>query len=352
MKVNTNHMNFSAKQIAELVEGEVVGNPDVEISNVSKIEEGKPGTISFLSNTKYTKYIYDTEASVVIVNNDFIPDEPVKCTLIKVEDAYSSVAKLMRMYTEMMPKKTGIEQPSFISESATVGDFAYVGAFAYIGDNVTIGDNVSIYPNTYIGDNVTIGDNCTLYAGVKIYKDCKVGNNCILHAGAVVGSDGFGFAPNQNNEFDKIPQLGNVVIEDNCEIGANTTIDRATMGSTLIQQGVKLDNLVQVAHNVVFGKNTVMAALSGVAGSSKIGENCMFGGHTAVAGHLTVANRTNVAGISGVSGNVKKEGTVIKGSAAFDLRSFNRSYVNFKRLPEMAEELKSLKEEIKKLKGE
>lgn len=283
-------MEFSAKQIAELIDGEIVGNQDVTISDVSKIEDGKPGTISFLANPKYTKYIYDTRASVVIVNNTFEPEREVQATMIRVEDAYSSIAKLMQMYAEMKPRKTGIEQPSFISDTASLGDFPYVGAFAYIGDHVKIGNNVSIFPNVYIGDHVSIGDNCILYPGAKIYNSCVIGNNCILHAGSVVGSDGFGFAPGADGEFTKIPQLGNVVLEDNCEIGANTALDRATMGSTVLKRGVKLDNFVQIAHNVEVGENTVIAAMSGVAGSTVIGKNCMFGGHTGVVGHLKVAD--------------------------------------------------------------
>ncbi len=345
-------MKFSAKQIAELISGEVVGNSDVEVNNVSKIEEGKPGTISFLSNPKYTHYIYETEASIVIVNTTFEPEKPINSTLIKVKDAYHAVAQLMQMYADMMPRKTGIEQPSFISESATLGEFPYVGAFAYIGENVTIGNNVSIYPNSYIGDNVVIGDNVTIYAGVKIYHQCKIGNGCILHAGSVVGSDGFGFAPDENNEYTKIPQLGNVVLEDNCEIGANTAIDRATMGSTILKKGVKLDNFVQIAHNVQIGENTVIAAMSGVAGSSVIGKNCMFGGHTGVIGHLKVADGVKLAAYTGVGGSIKKEGTVFRGNPGFEMQQFNRSYVNFKKLPELAVELNNLKAEIKKLKGE
>ncbi len=250
-------MEFSAEQIAELVGGVVVGDPSITVNNISKIEEGKPGTICFLANPKYNKYVYETKASIVLINKSFEPEKEIKSTLIKVDDAYSSVAKLMRMYTEMKPRKTGIEQPSYISESSKVGDFPYVGAFAYIGDNVTIGDSVSIYPNAYIGDNVTIGDNVIIYAGAKVYHDCKIGNNCIIHAGAVIGADGFGFAPNENNQYDKIPQLGNVVIEDDVEIGANTAVDRATMGSTTIKRGVKLDNMVQIAHNVSVVRRTL-----------------------------------------------------------------------------------------------
>ncbi len=345
-------MEFSAKQIAELIDGVIVGDPEVKVNNVSKIEDGKPGTITFLANPKYTNYIYDTNASVVIVNNTFEPERDVKATMIKTEDAYSSVAKLMQMYVDSKPRKTGIEQPSFISETAQLGDFPYIGAFVYIGENVKIGNNVSIYPNSYIGDNVTIGDNCIIYAGVKIYHDCQVGNNCILHAGCVVGSDGFGFAPDENNEYVKIPQLGNVVLEDDCEVGANTALDRATMGSTVLKKGVKLDNFVQIAHNVEIGENTVIAAMSGVAGSSIIGKNCMFGGHAGVIGHLKIADGVKLGAYTGVAGNIKKEGAVLRGAPAFDAHSFARSWINLKKLPDLANEVRDLKQQIKSLKGE
>ncbi len=345
-------MEFSARQIAELIDGVIVGNPDATINNVSKIEEGKPGTISFLSNPKYTKFIYETKASIVLVNKSFEPEKEISATLIKVDDAYVAVAKLMQMYAESMPKKSGIEQPSFISESASLGEFPYVGAFAYVGDNVTIGDNVSIYPNVYIGDNVTIGDHTILYAGVKVYQGCKIGSNCVLHAGSVVGSDGFGFAPGEDGEYTKIPQLGNVVLEDNVEIGANTTIDRATMGSTIIHKGVKLDNLVQIAHNVEVGDNTVIAAITGIAGSSKVGKNCMFGGHAGVAGHLNIADGVKLGAFTGVSKNVTQKDLFMRGIPAQDARLYGRSFVNFKQLPDIAAQLKELKEEIKKLKGE
>jgi UDP-3-O-[3-hydroxymyristoyl] glucosamine N-acyltransferase len=345
-------MEFSAKQIAELIDGVVVGNPDAKVNNVSKIEEGQPGTISFLSNPKYTKYIYETKASIVLVNKSFEPEQEVSATMVKVDDAYVAVAKLMQMYVDSMPRKTGIEQPSFIAESASVGEFSYVGAFAYVGENVKIGDNVSIYPNTYIGDNVTIGDNTILYAGVKIYQGCKVGANCILHSGVVVGSDGFGFAPGENGEYTKIPQVGNVVIEDNCEFGANTTVDRSTMGSTIIHKGVKLDNLVQIAHNVEVGDNTVIAAISGVAGSSKIGKNCMFGGHVGIAGHLTVTDGVKLGGFTGVSKNISKEDQFLRGIPAMDGRIYGKLHAHFKQLPDLVNQIKELKEEIKTLKGE
>lgn len=345
-------MEFSAKQIAELIDGVVVGDPDVIINNISKIEEGKPSTITFLSNPKYTNYIYGTKASVVIVNKTFVPEKEVSATMILVEDAYYSVAQLMQMYLDSQPRKTGIEEPSFISKTATVGDFPYIGAFAYVGDNVKIGNNVSIYPNAYVGDNVTIGDDCILYAGVKVYHSCVIGNKCILHAGAVIGSDGFGFAPDKNNVYVKIPQVGNVIVEDNCEIGANTAIDRATMGSTILKMGVKLDNFVQIAHNAEIGENTVIAAMSGVAGSSIIGKNCMFGGHSGVVGHLKIADGVKLGAYSGVGGNIKKEGAVFRGTPAFEANAFARSWVNLKKLPDLVKEVRDLKQEVKKLKGE
>jgi len=345
-------MEFSAKQIAELIQGEIEGNPEVVISNVSKIEEGKPGTISFLSNPKYTRYIYETNASIVLVNKTFVPEKPIASTLIKVDDAYVAVAKLMQMYQEMKPKKTGIEQPSFIAESAMVGDFPYIGAFSYISDNAKIGNNVSIYPNCFIGENVMIGDNTVLYAGVKIYNDCVVGNNCILHAGSVVGSDGFGFAPDENNNYNKIPQMGNAVLEDDCEIGANTVIDRATMGSTILRKGVKLDNFVQIAHNVEVGENTVIAAMSGIAGSSVIGKNCMFGGHTGVIGHLKVADGVKMGAYTGIGNSIKEENAVLRGTPAIPIKDFNKSYAHFKQLPYLAQEIRQLKQELKELKGE
>lgn len=345
-------MEFSAKQIAELIDGVVVGDPDVIVNNISKIEEGKPSTITFLSNPKYINYIYGTQASVVIVNKTFVPEKEVSATMIQVEDAYYSIAQLMQMYLDSQPRKTGIEEPSFISKLATIGDFPYVGAFAYIGDNVKIGNNVSIYPNTYIGDNVTIGDNCILYAGVKVYHGCVIGNKCILHAGAVVGSDGFGFAPDKNNVYAKIPQVGNVIVEDDCELGANTAIDRATMGSTILKKGVKLDNFVQIAHNAEIGENTVIAAMSGVAGSTIIGKNCMFGGHSGVVGHLKIADGVKLGAYSGVGGNIKQEGVAFRGTPAFEANAFARSWVNLKKLPDLVKEVRELKQEVKKLKGE
>ncbi len=340
-------MKFTAKQISELINGKIDGNPDAIVTDVSRIEEGLPNTLTFLSNPKYNNYIYTTNASVVIVNNSFIAEKPIKATLIRVEDAYQSIAKLMQFYEASLPKKSGIEEPSFINKTAKLGDFIYIGAFAYIGENVTIGNNSQIYPQAYIGDGVTVGDNTIIYSGAKIYKGCKIGSNCIIHSGAVIGSDGFGFAPNSNGKFDKIPQLGNVIIGNFVEIGANTTIDRATMGSTIINEGTKLDNLIQVAHNVEIGKNSVLAAQVGIAGSSKIGNNAMFGGQVGVSGHLKIADNVKIAAQSGISKNIIKENSVQMGSPSFDASQFNKSYVIFRKLPELYKKLNEIEQQIK-----
>ncbi|MBZ4675846.1 MAG: lpxD [Anaerophaga sp.] len=339
-------MEFTAKQIAELIQGEIEGNENQVVRDVSKIEEGRPETLTFLANPKYEHYIYTTEASVVIVNKSFKPGKPVKATLIKVDDAYQALARLLQFYESSLPKKTGIEQPSFIHETSEMGDFVYVGAFAYIGEKTKIGKNVQIWPGAFIGEGVNIGDNTIVYSGVKIYKHCKIGSDCILHAGAVIGADGFGFAPGPDGEYQKIPQVGNVVIEDLVEIGANTTIDRATMGSTIVRRGAKLDNLVQVAHNVEIGYNTVIAAQSGIAGSTKIGSNCMFGGQTGISGHLKVPDGTKLAAQTGIAGPIKKENTALMGSPAFDAMQFNRSYVIFKKLPDLYKQLQDIQQKI------
>lgn len=343
------YMEFSAQQIAHLIEGTVDGNPHVVVRNVSKIEEGKEHTLTFFANPKYEHFVYTTAASVIIVNADFEPSEPVKATLIRVPNAYEALAKLLEMYEQMQPRKTGIEQPSFISPTAEVGEFAYVGAFAYVGEKAKIGKNVQIYPQAYIGDGVTIGDDTIIYAGVKIYKGCKVGARCVVHAGAVLGADGFGFAPDANNVYKKVSQIGNVVVEDDVEIGANTCIDRATMGSTFVRKGVKLDNLIQVAHNVEIGENTVMAALSGVAGSTKVGRNCMFGGQVGIAGHSHIADGTKCGAQTGINNSVKKENTSLFGSPAMDYMDFNRSFVIFRRLPELKKQLDEMKKEIREI---
>lgn len=342
-------MEFRAKDIAELLQGSVEGDANTVVNNVSKIEEGRPRTLAFLANPKYEHYIYETQASIVLVNNDFIPTRPVKPTLIRVESAYDAIATLLQMYEEMRLKPVGIEQPSFVHDSVTTGEKLYVGAFAYIGKNVKIGNNVKIYPQAYIGDGVTIGDDCTIYAGVKIYYGCVLGNRCTVHAGTIIGADGFGFAP-KNGIYNKVPQIGNVVLEDDVEVGANSCIDRATMGSTIIKQGVKLDNLIQIAHNVTIGENCVIAAQTGIAGSSKIGGNCMIGGQVGMVGHLEIGEETMIAAQSGVTSNFPAK-SVLRGSPAFDLNKFQKSYVLFRKLPEIWSQVKELEKEIKTLKS-
>lgn len=342
-------MEFSAKQIAALLNGKVEGNENSIVTNLSKIEEGTQGTLSFLANPVYTNFIYTTDASIVIVNSSLVLDKPVKatCTLIRVENAYESFAKLMELYTQIKGNKTGIEQPSFISASAKLGNDCYVGAFAYIGNNVSIGNNVKLYPQVYIGDNVVIGDNTVLFAGVKVYHECRIGANCTVHAGTVIGSDGFGFAPNtEGHAFAKVPQIGNVVIEDNVEIGANAALDRATMGSTILRKGVKLDNLVQIAHNSEVGENTVIAGLSGVAGSSKVGKNCMIGAQVGIAGHLKIADGVKIAGQSGIGSNIEKENEIVQGSPAFSIGEYKRSYVLFRNLPKLNDKISDLSKKI------
>jgi len=344
-------MEFSAQQIAELLNGTIEGNEHTIVSDLSKIEEGKSGTLSFLANTLYTPLVYETNASVIILNNNLILDKPVKptCTLIRVEDAYGSFAKLLEIYYQNKQKKSGIEQPSFISGNAKYGIDCYIGAFAYIVENVQIGNNVKIYPHCYIGDNTTIGDNTILYSGVKVYYDCIIGNDCTIHASTVIGSDGFGFAPNSENNYKKVPQIGNVIIEDHVEIGSNTSIDRATMGSTIIRKGVKLDNLIQIAHNVEIGENTVMAGGVFIAGSSKIGKNVMIGGQAGVIGHVKIADGVRIAGQSGVGKNIEKEGETVQGSPSFAIGEYQRSYVLFRSLQKLNARIQGLETEIKKI---
>ena len=338
-------MKFTAAQIAGILEGEVEGNPEVEVSKLSKIEEGIPGSLSFLSNPKYTQYIYTTKASAVIVDKNFKAENEINTTLIRVDDAYKSFSKLLEYYNQVKMNKTGIEQPVFISESANYGENIYIGAFAYISDNVKIGDNVKIYPNVYIGDNVIIANNVTLFSGAKIYSDTQIGNNCVIHSSAILGADGFGFSPNEKGEFIKVPQTGNVIIEDNVDIGAATSIDRATLGSTIIRKGVKLDNQIQIAHNVEIGKNTVIAAQTGIAGSTKIGENCMIGGQVGIAGHLSIGNNVRIQAQSGIGRNVKDNET-LQGSPAFTYNDYNKSYVHFKNLPKIIHRLTTIEKNI------
>jgi len=338
-------LKFTAAQIAGILEGEVEGNPEVEVSKLSKIEEGIPESLSFLSNPKYTQYIYTTKASAVIVDKNFKAENRINTTLIRVDDAYKSFSKLLEYYNQVKMNKTGIEQPVFISESANYGKNIYIGAFAYISDSVKIGDNVKIYPNVYIGDNVIIANNVTLFSGAKIYSDTQIGNNCVIHSSAILGADGFGFSPNEKGEFIKVPQTGNVIIEDNVDIGAATSIDRATLGSTIIRKGVKLDNQIQIAHNVEIGENTVIAAQTGIAGSTKIGENCMIGGQVGIAGHLSIGNNVRIQAQSGIGRNVKDNET-LQGSPALTYNDYNKSYVHFKNLPKIINRLTTIEKNI------
>ncbi len=337
-------MKVTTQKIADLLNGELVGNGDIPITELAKIEEAEEGSITFLANPLYTPHVYTTGASAIVVSKNFVPEKPIKPVLIKVDDPYSAFTDLLEWYNGTVFQKTGIEPHSFIHPSAKIGKNVYVGAFAYIDEQAEIGNNVKIYPHVFIGANVKIGDNTVLYSGAKIYHDCKIGSNCIIHAGAVIGSDGFGFAPN-GKDYKKIPQIGNVVIENNVEIGANTTIDRATLGATLIRSGVKLDNQIQVGHNVEIGENTVIAAQSGISGSSKIGKNCQFGGQSGVAGHLKVGDNVKVGAKTGISGNVK-DGETLIGAPALPADRFRKSSILFKKLPELYEDIKQLKKLI------
>ncbi|WP_395058483.1 UDP-3-O-(3-hydroxymyristoyl)glucosamine N-acyltransferase [Flavobacterium sp.] len=339
-------MKFTAEQIAGILEGEVVGNPNATVSMLSKIEEGTEGCLTFLSNPKYTNYIYDTKASIVIVNNTFVPDNEISTTLIKVEDAYGAFAKILEFYNQAKNNKAGIEVPCVLSESAKYGSNFYLGSFSYVGENVIIGNNVKIYPNSFIGDNVKIGDNTVIFAGAKILSETEIGNNCNIYPGTTIGADGFGFAPNPDGTYSKIPQIGNVLIEDNVDIGACTTIDRATMGSTIIRKGVKLDNQIQIAHNVEIGENTVIAAQTGIAGSTKIGKNCMIGGQVGIAGHLIIGDNVRIQAQSGVGKNIK-DNEVLQGSPSFGYSEYSKSYVHFRNLPKIVTEIEELKKIIK-----
>jgi UDP-3-O-[3-hydroxymyristoyl] glucosamine N-acyltransferase len=338
-------MKFTAEQIAGILDGEVLGNPNAEVYKLSKIEEGTNGSLTFLSNSKYQNYIYTTKATITIVNNSFEAEQPITTTLIKVEDAYQAFSKILEYYNKVKLMKSGIEQPSVLSENVIYGTDLYLGSFCYVGKNVTIGNNVKIYPNTFIGDNVTIGDNCVFFAGVRIYSETEIGNNCVIHSGTIIGSDGFGFAPHDDGTYSKIPQIGNVILEDDVEVGSCTTIDRATMGSTIIRKGVKLDNQIQIAHNVEIGENTVIAAQTGVAGSTKIGKNCMIGGQVGVAGHITIGDNVRIQAQSGI-GKSLKDGEVVQGSPAFTYGEFSKSYVHFKNLPKIVSEFEELKKTI------
>lgn len=343
-------MEFTAATIAGFLNGEIVGNPDIKVNTIAKIEEGHPGALSFLANPKYEHYIYETASSVVLVNKSFVPSARIEATLIRVDNSYEAFASLLRLVDQARPRKKGIHTTAVIEPSAKIGSDVFIGPYSYIGDNCVIGDGCSIYPQVYVGDNTKLGKNCTLNPGVKIYHDCLLGEGCIIHAGSVIGSDGFGFAPQSDNEYMKIPQLGNVILEDNVEIGANVTIDRATMGSTIIHKGVKLDNLIQIGHNVEIGENSVMAAQTGISGSTKVGKNCMFGGQVGLAGHLKIANGTKIGAQGGILGDIKEENTVIIGSPAIELRQFMKCSVIFKKLPDMKVKIDLLEKEVESLK--
>ena len=342
-------MEFTASTIAGFLQGEIVGDPETKVNTIAKIEEGQPGALSFLANPKYEHHIYETGSSIVLVNKSFVPSAPVKATMIKVADSYKAFASLLLMVEQSKPQKKGIHTTAIIEPSAKIGNNIYIGAYTYIGENVVIGDNVSIYPQVYIGDDVRITDDCILYPGVKVYADTVIGRKCTIHAGSVIGADGFGFAPQGQNEFMKIPQLGNVILEDNVEIGANSTIDRATMGSTIIRKGVKIDNLIQVGHNVEIGENTVMAAQTGVSGSTKIGKNCMIGGQVGFAGHLKIADGTKIGAQSGIPGDVKNENSIIIGYPAMDHKQFMRSSVLFRKLPDLSQKIDALEKKFREI---
>lgn len=340
-------MEYTAKTIAEYLNGKVEGNPDVLINDVSKIENGKKGTLTFLANPKYSKYIYSTKASAVLVNKDFVPENKVDCTLIRVDNAYNALASLLELYKGKQ-EKSGIDKMAFIHESAKIGKDVYIGPFVYISENAKIGNNVKIFPNVFIGDNVEIGDSTTIYPGVNIYDDSKLGKRCSIHAGVIIGADGFGFAPQKDCNYKKVPQVGNVIIEDNVEIGANTTIDRATLGSTIIRKGVKLDNLIQIAHNVEIGANTVIAAQAGIAGSTKTGKDCMIAAQAGIVGHLNISDNVKVGAQSGVTNDIEKDGIVL-GSPAYSISEARRIYAVSKKLPELYKRINDLERQLNKL---
>ncbi len=338
-------LKFTVEQISELINGTIEGNKNANLYRFDKIEEGAEGGLSFLANPKYNNYIYTTKATACIVSIDLILEQPIKTTLIKVSDPYMAFAKLLEFYNSMKAIKKGISKMAYIAESATIGSDCYVAEFVSIGENCKIGNNVQLYPNVVLGDNTVIGNNTVLFAGVKVYDSMVIGDYCTVHAGAVIGADGFGFAPQQQDVFKKVAQIGNVVIEDWVEIGANTCIDRATMGSTIIRRGVKLDNLIQIAHNVEVGQNTVMAALSGIAGSSKVGKNCMIGGQVGIAGHIKIADEVKMGAQTGVSNNVNNEGVILMGAPAIEASNFRKSAVIFRQLPDLAKRVDKLEKE-------
>lgn len=341
-------MEFSAKQIATFIQGEIVGDENATVHTFAKIEEGMPGAISFLSNPKYTSYIYDTQSSIVLVNKDFIPEQEVKTTLIKVDNAYESLAKLLNLYEQSKPKLTGISPLAFVAESAKIGKDVYIAPFACIGEHAEVGDNTVIHPHVTIGSGAKIGSNCIIYANATVYHDCRIGNHCILHAGCVIGADGFGFAPTPEG-YEKIPQIGITILEDNVEVGANTCIDRATMGATIVHSGVKLDNLIQIAHNDEIGSHTVMAAQVGIAGSTKVGEWCMMGGQVGIAGHIHIGDKVNLGAQSGAPGSIKN-GSQLIGTPPMEPKPYFKSAAIYRKLPDMYKELNALRKEMNELK--
>ena len=340
-------MEYTAKQIAGFIEGTIEGDDTISVNQIAKIEEAQPGAITFLANPAYTQFIYKTGASIVIVSNFFIPEQPLSCTIIRVSDPYASIAKLLEIYKRTLPKKTGISTLSFIASSTKHGEQCYIGEFAYVGENVTLGNNVKIFPHCFIGNDVHIGDDTTLYSGVRIYDQCKIGSHCTIHSNAVIGADGFGFAPQGESGFLKVQQIGNVIIEDHVDIGAGTYIDRATLGSTIICKGVKLDNLIQVGHNVVIGENTVIAGQAGIAGSTKIGKNCMIGGQVGISGHLTIGDNVKLAAQSGISSNIKS-GEIRMGSPAFDALKYRKSFIHFRNFEAIVKRLEYLEAEVER----
>lgn len=339
-------MEFTAQQIADLLQGKVEGDSSVKVNRLAKIEEGEPGSLTFLANPKYEEFIYSTRASVVIVSESFMPENPIPTTVIRVKDAYKSFALLLDTYNKISQNRTGREEPHTIAASALIGENPYIGAFVYIGENSIIGNNVKLYPGVYIGDNVTIGDDTMIFPGVKVYSESKIGKDCRIHSGVVIGGDGFGFAPQDDANYMKVAQIGNVIIEDHVEIGSNTTIDRATLGSTIIRKGVKLDNLIQIAHNVEIGEHTVIAAQTGIAGSTKIGRFCMIGGQVGIVGHLVIADRVKIAAQSGIGSSITKEGDIFQGSPAFFIGDYKKSYVGFRKLPELINKIDELERKL------
>lgn len=344
-------MEFTAEIIASWIGAAIEGDPSVKLHTVCKIDEGIEGGLSFLANPQYTPFIYTTPASCIIVSEDFVPEKPVSATLLRVPDPYAAFAGILEHYAKSKEKPPGIEQPCFIHPEASIGQNVYIGAFAYIGKGAVIGNSVKIFPHATIGDQVKIGDRSTIYAGAKIYDHCLIGNSCTIHAGAVIGSDGFGFAPASEGNYKKVPQIGNVILEDFVEVGANTTIDRATLGSTIIRKGVKLDNLIQIAHNVEIGENSVIAAQTGVAGSTKLGREIMIGGQVGIIGHLKIADKVKIAAQSGVGQSIKEEGTIIQGSPAFSISDYQKSYVMFRKLPKLDLRIFTLEKQIAELSG-